>query len=79
LRSAANVDIRESAVHIAEAVRSGQLQVVLANAEHPPVPVHLLTPTGRISVPKVRAFIDFAAPRLRSVFSRLAKEARTLR
>ncbi len=64
--------------HIAEAVRSGQLQIVLPNAEHPPLPVHLLTPAGRISMPKVRAFIDFAAPRLRSVFSRLAKEARTL-
>jgi len=64
--------------HIAEAVRSGQLQIVLPNAEHPPLPVHLLTPTGRISMPKVRAFIDFAAPRLRSVFSRLAKEARTI-
>jgi DNA-binding transcriptional LysR family regulator len=65
--------------HIADAVRRGELQVVLANAEHPAVPVHLLTPNGRISVPKVRAFIDFAAPRLRSVFSRLAVEARTLR
>jgi DNA-binding transcriptional LysR family regulator len=65
--------------HIAEAVRRGELQVVLANAEHPPVPVHLLTPNGRMSMPKVRAFIDFAAPRLRSVFSRLALEARTLR
>jgi DNA-binding transcriptional LysR family regulator len=65
--------------HVAEAVRRGELQVVLAKAEHPPVPVHLLTPNGRISVPKVRAFIDFAAPRLRSVFSRLAMEARTLR
>ena len=65
--------------HVAEAVRRGELQVVLANAEHPPVPVHLLTPNGRISMPKVRAFIDFAAPRLRSVFSRLAMEARTLR
>ena len=65
--------------HVAEAVRRGELQVVLANAEHPPVPVHLLTPNGRSSVPKVRAFIDFAAPRLRSVFSRLAMEARTLR
>jgi DNA-binding transcriptional LysR family regulator len=64
--------------HVAEAVRSGQLQIVLPNLEHPPVPVHLLTPTGRSSVPKVRAFIDFAAPRLRSVFSGLAKEARTL-
>jgi DNA-binding transcriptional LysR family regulator len=65
--------------HVAEAVRRGELQVVLANAEHPPVPVHLLTPNGRMSVPKVRTFIDFAAPRLRSVFSRLAMEARTLR
>jgi DNA-binding transcriptional LysR family regulator len=65
--------------HIAEAVRRGELQVVLANAEHPPVPAHLLTPNGRMSVPKVRAFIDFAAPRLRSVFSNLAMEARTLR
>jgi DNA-binding transcriptional LysR family regulator len=64
--------------HIAEAVRSGQLQIVLPNAEHPPLPIHLLTPAGRISMPKVRAFIDFAAPRLRSVFSRLAKEARML-
>src|ERR1700733_3662091 len=64
--------------HIAEAVRRGELQVVLANAEHPPVPVHLLTPNGRASMPKVRAFIDFAAPRLRSVFSRPAEEARTL-
>jgi DNA-binding transcriptional LysR family regulator len=64
--------------HVAEAVRNGQLKVVLADAEHPPVPVHLLTPAGRSSLPKVRAFIDFAAPRLRSVFTRLAKEARTL-
>ena len=65
--------------HVAEAVRRGELQVVLADAEHPPVPVHLLTPNGRASVPKVRAFIDFAAPRLRAVFSQLATEARTLR
>ncbi len=65
--------------HIAEAVRRGELQVVLANAEHPPVPAHLLTPDGRMSVPKVRAFIDYAAPRLRSVFADLAMEARTLR
>jgi len=65
--------------HVAESVRRGELHVVLANAEHPPVPVHLLTPNGRMALPKVRAFIDFAAPRLRSVFSRLAMEARTLR
>jgi hypothetical protein len=31
-----------------------------------------------MSVPKVRAFVDFAAPRLRVQFARLAEEARTL-
>jgi hypothetical protein len=29
-------------------------------------------------VPKVRAFIDFAAPRLRAAFSRLALDAEAL-
>lgn len=64
--------------HVAEAVRAGQLQVLLADAEYPALPVHLLTPKGRVSVPKVRAFLDFAAPRLRSIFSRLAMESRAL-
>ena len=64
--------------HVAAAVREGSLRVVLADSEFPPLPVHLLAPRGRVSVPKVRAFIDFAAPRLRSAFSRLAMEARAL-
>jgi hypothetical protein len=34
--------------------------------------VHLLAPEGRLSVPKVRAFVDFAAPRLKAEFARLA-------
>jgi DNA-binding transcriptional LysR family regulator len=63
---------------VAGAVASGQLRVVLADAEHPAIPAHLLTPVGRSSVPKVRAFIDFAAPRLKSEFARLAMEAREL-
>lgn len=64
--------------HVAEAVKAGQLKVVLADAEFPALPIHLLTPQGRASVPKVRAFLDFAAPRLREVFSRLAADARAL-
>lgn len=64
--------------HVADAVRRGQLQLVLGDAEFPALPVHLLTAKGRISVPKVRAFIDFAAPRLRREFARLAVEARAL-
>jgi DNA-binding transcriptional LysR family regulator len=52
--------------HVAEYVKDGRLKIVLADAEHPPLPVHLLTPPGRMAVPKVPAFIDFAVPRLRS-------------
>jgi DNA-binding transcriptional LysR family regulator len=61
--------------HVAEYVRNGRLKIVLADAEHPPLPVHLLTPPGRMAVPKVRAFIDFAVPRLRSEFARIAADA----
>ncbi|HYD99789.1 MAG TPA: LysR family transcriptional regulator [Alphaproteobacteria bacterium] len=64
--------------HVAEYVRDGRLRIVLADAEHPPLPVHLLTPHGRMSVPKVRAFMDFAAPRLRAEFARIAAEAGSL-
>ena len=64
--------------HVAEYVRDGRLKIVLADAEHPPLPVHLLAPQGRMSVPKVRAFVDFAAPRLRSEFARMAAEANVL-
>jgi DNA-binding transcriptional LysR family regulator len=65
--------------HVAETVHSGRLQIILPHAESPPLPVHLLTPQGRVSVPKVRTFLDFAAPRLRAQFARLAVEAQTLR
>ncbi|PDT43182.1 MULTISPECIES: LysR family transcriptional regulator [Sinorhizobium] len=61
--------------HVAEYVRDGRLKIVLPDAEHPPLPAHLLSPPGRMSVPKVRAFVDFAAPRLRAEFLRLATEA----
>lgn len=64
--------------HVAEHVRDGHLRIVLAGAEHPPLPVNLLTPPGRLSVPKVRAFVDYATPRLRAQFARLATEAGTL-
>lgn len=64
--------------HVASHVRDGRLKIVLADAEHPPLPVHILAPQGRMSVPKVRAFADFAVPRLRTEFTRMAGEAGTL-
>jgi DNA-binding transcriptional LysR family regulator len=57
---------------VAEHVRKGELEIVLADHEYPPVPVHVITPPGRLRVKKVRAFVDFAVPRLRSQFARLA-------
>jgi DNA-binding transcriptional LysR family regulator len=60
---------------VAEQVREGELEIVLADDEHPPVPVHLVLPHGRLSVPKVRAFMDFAVPRLRSHFARLSRDS----
>jgi DNA-binding transcriptional LysR family regulator len=60
---------------VAEHVREGKLRIVLAGDEHPPLPVHVISPHGRLSVPKVRAFVDFAVPRLRRDFARLAEDA----
>jgi DNA-binding transcriptional LysR family regulator len=60
---------------VAEQVREGQLKILLSADEHPPVPAHVIAPHGRLSVPKVRAFVDFAVPRLRSQFSQLTKDS----
>jgi DNA-binding transcriptional LysR family regulator len=65
---------RAFSCQIAEHVRDGELEIVLADDEEPPIPVHVLLPTGRLAMPKARAFVDFAVPRLRSYFARLAKE-----
>lgn len=65
--------------HVAPEVKSGLLRIVLADAEPPPLPVNIITPYGRLAVPKVRAFVDFALPRLRSHFAALIKDAETPR
>jgi hypothetical protein len=56
-------------------LREGLLEIILADHEPPPLPVHLIAPNGRLSVPKVRAFVDFAVPRLRHHFARVALDA----
>ncbi|QLL63749.1 LysR family transcriptional regulator [Sinorhizobium mexicanum] len=58
---------------IAEYVKRGELRIVLAADEPPPLPVHIVAPEGRLSVPKVRAFVDFAVPRLRNEFAELSR------
>ena len=62
--------------HIADQIRDGRLQILLDKDEHPPLPVHLLAPPGRLSVPKVRAFVDFALPRLKRYFEHLSRDAK---
>jgi DNA-binding transcriptional LysR family regulator len=58
--------------HVAQQLQDGDLEVLLASDEHLPIPISLLTPQGRLSVPKVRAFVDFSGPRLKAYFARLS-------
>jgi DNA-binding transcriptional LysR family regulator len=64
--------------HLIEPLQRGTLQIVLADAEPPPLPAHLVTLPARNTAPKVRAFLDLATPRLRAHFSQLAADTRTL-
>ncbi|MBI3676483.1 MAG: LysR family transcriptional regulator [Proteobacteria bacterium] len=50
---------------VAEAIEAGTLVPVLDTFAPPAVPVHLVYPHSPIVAPKVRAFVDFAAPRLK--------------
>lgn len=51
--------------HIARARRDGILTTLLEDHEPPSSPVQLIHPAGRMIPLKLRAFLDFATPRLR--------------
>jgi DNA-binding transcriptional LysR family regulator len=55
------------AYQVTDEVRDGRLRVLMAEHEQPPVPVQLVYPAGRMAAAKVRAFVGFAAERLRQV------------
>ncbi|WP_157264303.1 LysR substrate-binding domain-containing protein [Azohydromonas aeria] len=57
---------RALSYQVARPLAQGQLRAVLQAWEPPPVPVHLVYPAGRKAAAKVRAFVDFAAQRLRA-------------
>jgi DNA-binding transcriptional LysR family regulator len=59
---------------VAGAVRAGKLAVVLRDFEPPPSPVSLVFAGQRLLPQKLRAFLDFAAPRLRAELSRIATD-----
>lgn len=56
---------------VAPAVRRGSLRIVLAQEEPAPWPVHILYRAGTVPR-KLRAFVDFAGPRLAAALSDLA-------
>lgn len=58
---------------VADEVRDGRLVNILVDPPTAALPVHLLTPEGRLSVPKVRAFVDFAVPRLKAELTRISQ------
>lgn len=51
---------------IGEELREGTLQIVLADYEEEPLPIHVVHPEGRRASAKVRAFVDLAVERLRA-------------
>jgi DNA-binding transcriptional LysR family regulator len=51
---------------VAQKIRDGRLAIVLPRHLPAPVPVQLIYPQSRLVAPKVRAFLDFADPKLRS-------------
>lgn len=60
--------VRLLSYKIQEEVSDGRLLVLLPNDQPPPVPVSLVASPDRLAAPKVRAFMDFAAQRLRASF-----------
>ena len=65
---------RLTSYQTAQALRDGRLTRFLSDYSPPPVPVHLVH-TGPPMLPlKLRAFLDFATPRLRADLSQIAAE-----
>jgi DNA-binding transcriptional LysR family regulator len=62
---------------LSDLVCEGRLRVVLADREPPREMARLIGQASRMSTPKVRAFIDFAAPRLRRRFTSIAEALQT--
>jgi DNA-binding transcriptional LysR family regulator len=56
----------------AAAVMDGRLAIVLREFEVEPSPVSLVYPSGRLVPLKLRAFLDFAVPRLKARLQSIA-------
>ena len=58
--------VRLFSYHVAQAVRDGKLSILLEAFEPPPLPVNIVYLGGGLQPLKARAFLDFAAPRLKA-------------
>jgi DNA-binding transcriptional LysR family regulator len=58
----------------AAAVLTGKLEVLMAQYEPPPIPVQFVSTSARSQTAKQRAFVAFAAPRLRAILTKVAAE-----
>lgn len=67
--------VRILSYKIQQEVCDGRLIVLLPNDQPPPVPVSLVASEHRLMVSKVRAFMDFAALRLRGSFREMERSA----
>ena len=65
---------RALSYQVAAHVRQGALEILLPGDEPPPLPVHLIVPHGRLAIPKVRAFVDFAQPRLKNHYAGVERD-----
>ena len=52
--------------HVADAIKSGQLTPLLEDFQPPPLPVSFVYSPNRFMPVKLRAFLDFALPRLKA-------------
>ena len=57
----------------AQAVAEGRLRIVLRDSEPPPAPIHLVHAARGAMPLKMRAFMDFAVPRLRQALTSLSQ------
>ncbi len=53
--------------HVSAALEAGTLKTVLDDFQPAPLPVNLVYTAGRFLPIKLRAFLDFAAPRLKAL------------
>lgn len=60
---------------VAEALAAGRLRLILTSLQTSAVPVHLVSVEGRQAPARVRAFLDFAVPRIRARLTALGENA----